>query len=1077
MKYIKKECIDKILDAIDVVSVIEKYVNIKKSGSGYSALSPFGSEKTASLMISPSKQIWKDFSTGKGGSAINFIMEYKSISFYEALLEAAKLNNIAIEYEEFTNDEEKNKYEDYQIKKRITQLACDKYIKFFSELPPTHWAQKMISNRKWDDSTILQFKIGYAPKEKNNSFSKEAIELGYLAAAKELGLTKTNEINQLAYDFFIDRLVFPIQNFYGEVIGFGGRRNDDPENLKYAKYLNSSESILYNKSKILYGLYQAKGEIRKQNKVILVEGYSDVISLHQNGVSFAVATCGTSLTVEHTKILKKLCAHVIIWRDGDVAGLKATFRDIDILLKESFKVSTIISPEGKDPDDLAREKGTELIQWVEDNLTDAVNWKAVNLIKNCETPDDISFAVQKICDTLCVISDEIKRDLYIKDLSKVLKQKQSVLKKIVDEKLDNLKTSNTNITTTNNVKLDVLLPPGANQEQYIKDRFCEIDKAYFFQSKDGNFFKGTNFVIQALFHIYGRNDNKRLCEITNELGHKRLIDFDSKDFVNFSKIQETLIQEGFFFFEGNVSTLHFKLVTKKILNDFIMAYELKTLGWQNEGFFAFADGIYFENQFKRTNKYGIIQIEGLDEENSEYRENIKHYYSPAFSEIYKYNREDDDPYENDRCFVYRKSPISIDQWMSQLVKVYGDKGIVGIGFVFASLFRDILIKRFSFFPHLGLFGEKGSGKSRFGDSLHNFFFYKMNPFDLNSGTVVGFTRRLARTKNAISFLEEYHDNIHDVMFQSMKGAYDGRGREKGQATVDNRTSITNVNSSLIYAGQYYPVRDDNSLATRSLLLSFIKKPYTTEEIQEYNLLKSWEETGLSSLILDIIRHREVVVTKFHEMYALIAKNLKMDLAGTEVQERMINNYLAILTPIYILWDNFNFPFTQEYFYRLCKELIINSSDMITESEGLADFWSMFEYLVHENRIKENEDFKIISPKTVKLGVKKGGKTITEEWYNTNSDKVLYIYFKKIYQDMLRESSRRGTSLMNETTLKNYFRAKKYLIGGSATTRLGERSQSCYAFNYSLLHSQGILNIEKTYILDTSLSSKEKEIPF
>ena len=390
---------------------------------------------------------------------------------------------------------------------------------------------------------------------------------------------------------------------------------------------------------------------------------------------------------------------------------------------------------------------------------------------------------------------------------------------------------------------------------------------------------------------------------------RNLSEITTKDIINRERFRKELLKE-YFGNEPKSETKDYRsygdaLDDNSNSNNILKTYELKTLGWQNEGFFVFADGFYFKNQFIRTNKYGNIKLEGLTEENLE-----------------------------EKCFVYRKSPISIDQWMSQLVKVYGDKGIVGIGFVFASLFRDILIKRFSFFPHLGLFGEKGSGKSKFGESLHNFFFYKMIPFDLNSGTVVEFFRRLARTKNTISFLEEYHDNIHDFLFQSMKKAYGEGEREKGQATFNYRKSITNVNSSIIYTGQYYPARDDNSLATRSLLLSFIKKPYTTEEIQEYNLLKSWEETGLSSLILDIIRHREVVVTKLDEMYSSIAKQLKKDLAGLEAQERMINNYLVILTPIYILWDKFNFPFTQEYFYSLCKELIINSSDVLTESKAL-----------------------------------------------------------------------------------------------------------------------------------------------
>lgn len=1079
MKRIAKSCFENILEAATVEVIIGNYFPLKKSGANFKAPSPFAQEKSASFMVSPAKQIWKDFSSGKGGnSGISFIMEHDGISFLEAVKKAAQICNIVLEYEEYT-EEERLKEEELELKKKMVTSTALKYRKELNSLDPEHWAKKMLTERNWNEESIESFQLGYAPYLKNY-ISKLAIESGNLAVAKEIGLVKTDERTQAAYDLFIDRFIFPIHNFYGQVIGFGGRISKTADS-KYSKYLNSSNSDIYKKEKILYGLYQAKNEIRKQNKVLLVEGYADVISVHQSGVPLAVATCGTALTLDHTKLLKKLCSHVIIWRDGDPAGERAIMRDINILLKEGFKVSVLISPDKQDPDDVAREKGDQLDKWIKENIQDAIEWKAKKLITPAENPDEISEVVQEVCITLSYISDEIKREAYIKTLSPILGQKQGILKKVISEKKEETVSSQSNQKETPEPFFS-RLPRGAKEEQYIKDRFCEVGNTYFFEGKEG-FFRGTNFRIQALFHIYGKNDNKRLCEVVNELGHKRLIDFDSKDFVNFTKIQETLVNEGFFIWEGGVTNIHFKLVTKKILNDFIMSYELKTLGWQNEGFFAFADGVYYQNQFQKVNKYGIVQLENLHSDDSEYREEVKHYYSPAFSEIYKSSREDDDPYENDRNFVYKIAPVSMDQWMQQMVRVYGDKGILGIGFVFASVFRDFFIKRYSFFPHLGLFGEKGSGKSKFGDSIQNFFFYKMQPFDLNSGTVVGFTRRLARVKNTATFLEEYHDKIQEVMFQSMKGAYDGRGREKGRETTDNRTSITNVYSSIIYAGQYYPVRDDNSLASRSILLSFIKESFTTEAVENYNILKAWEEQGLSSLILDILKHRNLIEQNFHRVYGDLIKKIKKDLGEIEVQERMIHNYLALLTPAYILWDQFTFPFTQEDFYNLCKEMIISTSDMITDSEGLADFWNTFEYLCEMGVLVENRDYKFDTPLIVKVGVKKGGKKEIIDWKNEKREKILYIYLKKVYQDIHREMSRRGAEMFNDTTLKNYFRAKKYFIGGSVTTRMGDKSPSCYAFNYSQMHNQNILNIEKTFSPDPDnihpdpAKEEDQELPF
>jgi hypothetical protein len=218
---------------------------------------------------------------------------------------------------------------------------------------------------------------------------------------------------------------------------------------------------------------------------------------------------------------------------------------------------------------------------------------------------------------------------------------------------------------------------------------------------------------------------------------------------------------------------------------------------------------------KKPNDYGIIQLESGVKTESEYMEDVKHFYSPSASVMYKFTRDGDDPYENDRYFIYKESPVAFHTWMKQMHAVYGKKATTGIAFLIATLFRDIYLKRYQFFPHLFLTGEKGSGKSKFGESCTALFLYKQEPFDLNSGTPVAFYRRLSRIMNAPTMLEEYHDNVDDKIFQPIKGAYDGRGREMGKATGDNRTTTTKVNCSLIILSQYLSSRDDNSLTSSS----------------------------------------------------------------------------------------------------------------------------------------------------------------------------------------------------------------------------------------------------------------------
>jgi len=411
--------------------------------------------------------------------------------------------------------------------------------------------------------------------------------------------------------------------------------------------------------------------------------------------------------------------------------------------------------------------------------------------------------------------------------------------------------------------------------------------------------------------------------------------------------------------------------------------------------------------------------------------------------------------------------------MKQMDIVYSEKAKLGIAFLIASCFRDIYLKRYQFFPLLFLTGEKGSGKSKFAESLCAIFTYKQEPFDLNAGTPVAFYRRLSRNKNCITTLEEFHDNIETKIFQSLKGAYDGRGREMGKATGDNRTTTTKVNSSLVITSQYISSRDDNSLTSRSLLSNFIKPqdPFTNEQVEHYNLLKSWEEAGLSSMLLGIVKHRDLIEKEIHKTYASLNKKLKKELEGNDYQERMLQNYVALLAPLKILWDQFKFPFSYESVYKSFKEAIIDSSDLIVESEGLQEFWRTLEYLRDRQPyalLKENTHYKVDCPMSIKLQTRKNEKDFI--WKNNDRVDVIYLRLNAIHQLYHKEvSTREGIEVIGENTLRNYFKSKKYYIGSVKSHHFEDTSTSAYVFNYSMMHEKGILNL-------TRLAKNEINIP-
>lgn len=1059
-----EKSIDLVRNA-DIVTIISSFCELKRSGSKWTSVSPFNGSKD-SFFVTPSLNMYKCFSSGKGGDGISFIKNLKNTSFSESVKIIADICGIIMEEEQMTEEQERKK----SYKQELYDLTATTTLKYemqLQNLSPGHWVPDMLSKRDINQETIEKFRIGFAPKD-FQFLTTPIIEKGKLELGKTVGLVNVKEGR--SFDFFIDRLIFPIQDIRGNVVAFGGRK---AEGVDGPKYINTAQTEIYNKSHVLYGLYQNKEFITKSKLAILVEGYTDVTGLSQNGAPLAVASCGTALSDIQCKLLHRVADHVIICRDNDgldehgneQKGTLAALRDINILLAEGFKVSIFMLPEGEDPDSYA--KKTENVQNnIIANAEDAVIWKTQKLKnKAANDPDALSEAVTEIAKMLFVMKDDIKRSAYLDLCRKLLKQPAKLLKDKIDSFIKTAEIKSSHSDSVEKVEAETLgLPEGADYKQFFEKGYVPHENNVYFKGRE-RFFKGSNFKITPLFHVYGKQDNKRLCEVISETGKKKIIDFDSSDFGNMAKFEGKLLDEGNFTFMADVTPNQFKLLRNDILNNFIMAYELKTLGWQQEGFFAFANCVNHNGMMKKPNDYGIIQLESGVKNESEYMEDVKHFYSPSASVMYKFTRDGDDPYENDRYFVYKESPIAIHTWMKQMFLVYDKKAVIGIAFLFATLFRDIYLKRYQFFPHLFLTGEKGSGKSKFGESMVALFTYKQEPFDLNSGTPVAFYRRLSRIMNAPTMLEEYHDSVDDKIFQPLKGAYDGRGREMGKATGDNRTTTTKVNCSLIILSQYLSSRDDNSLTSRSIVEHFIKpqEAFTNEQLENYSKLKSWEEEGLSSMLMDILKHRPMVEENIHTTYAAINKQMKADLKNNEYQERMLQNYVAMLTPMKLLWDQFTFPFTYEQMYKQFKEAIIDSSDLIIESEGLAEFWRTLEYLLDRkpfSLLVRDTHFIIDTPAKLSFQSRKGEKDT--EWHNPDRKNVLLLRLNAVHQLYHKEvSTREGTEVIGENTLRNYFKSKKYFLGSVKSYRFDDTSTSAYVFDYSMMHEGGVLNLTRS----------------
>ena len=422
---ISKNTIDTVFETARVEEVIGDFVQLKRAGSNLKGLSPFSNEKSPSFMVSPVKQIWKDFSSGKGGNAVAFLMEHEHFSYPEAIRYLAKKYNIEIEETEQT-EEDKEQANEKESMYLVSEFA-QKY--FHNILLNTDEGRAIgysyFKERGFTGDTIKKFGLGYSP-EVWDAFTKEALGKGYkLEFLEKTGLTINGENRQI--DRFRGRVMFPIQSMSGRVLGFGGRILGNDK--KAAKYLNSPESEIYHKSKVLYGIYHAKQAIAKQDNCYLVDVYTDVIQLHQAGIENVVASSGTALTPDQIRLINRLTKNITVLFDGDAAGLRAAIRGIDLILEEGMNVKVCTFPEGEDPDSFAMKSSHDaLVAYLEGNSKDFIQFKASLLMDEAKNdPVKKAGLIRDMVTSISKIPDRIQREIYIQECARIMDISEQVL--------------------------------------------------------------------------------------------------------------------------------------------------------------------------------------------------------------------------------------------------------------------------------------------------------------------------------------------------------------------------------------------------------------------------------------------------------------------------------------------------------------------------------------------------------------------------------------------------------------------------------------------------------------------------
>ncbi|MCB4800217.1 DNA primase [Neotamlana laminarinivorans] len=422
---ISPSSIDRVFETARVEEVIGDFVQLKKAGSNYKGLSPFSDERSPSFMVSPVKQIWKDFSTGKGGTVVSFLMEHEHFTYPEAIKYLAKKYNIEIEETQQSN-EQKEKANERESLYLVSEFANTYFQKI---LHKTNQGQAIglsyFKERGFTSETIKTFDLGYSPNEWQ-AFTDEALKQGYnINYLEKTGLTIVKDDKR--FDRFKGRVMFPIKSMSGRVLGFGGRILVTDK--KAAKYLNSPESDIYHKSKVLYGIYHAKQSIAKEDNCYLVEGYTDVIQFHQTGIKNVVSSSGTALTPDQIRLINRLTKNITVLFDGDAAGMRASLRGIDLILEQGMNVKVCTFPNGEDPDSFAKQNTLEeLSTYLNNNAKDFIQFKASVLHEESKNdPIKKADTIRDIVNSISKIPDRIKKEIYIRECSNIMDISEEVL--------------------------------------------------------------------------------------------------------------------------------------------------------------------------------------------------------------------------------------------------------------------------------------------------------------------------------------------------------------------------------------------------------------------------------------------------------------------------------------------------------------------------------------------------------------------------------------------------------------------------------------------------------------------------
>lgn len=987
---------DKIL-AHDIVSIIEaEGVSLKKKGANYECCCPFHTEDTPSFKVSLSRNMWKCFGAcDEGGNAIDFVMKLKNMNFYEAVEYLADKLNISYDKREDTAEEREMRF------RRSSMLEANRVaLEYFRSCYKASEAAQQYATNRWSTKSIDTFSIGYAPRK--GGLLDYCLKKGYKSnVLLQAGLVKKSETDGTLYDTFRDRIMFPIVNRTGNIVGFTGRYLGAKKEV--AKYLNTGETELFKKSEILFGINLSLRQITTSGTVILVEGNPDVVRLHEIGVQNAVAPMGTALTKEQMDIIKRYARTVILIGDTDTAGVKAVVKHGEDLINEGLNVRVMVIPDGKDPDEYFRGNPHDYNDCLARHTFDYIPWICRSKIQERMSQTEMAAVIAEVCQLMAKCQDQTAVDMYIDEFSKQYK--------------------NAKIWQQEYYKAKNAIDRQRSKE--VSFNIDEMLREYGFYMKDNCYFgvgnrssdkRWSNFILMPIVHIRDERNARRIFVIRNAKKQEAVIKFAQSEMVSFSDFKTRIETKGNYVWEAGQGEL--TLLKKYLYDDTPSADEIKQLGWQKRyGFYAWGNGGLDDGHFEKADDYGIINMKG------------QKFYLPGCS---RDTQDDTQGYQHQRKFVYAiTNSISLYDYAQMLIRSFGDNAKVALCFLFATLFKDIVVSVTTSFPILNLFGPKGTGKSELGHSLTSFFIPNNIAPNINNTTKAALAEAVAEVSNAVVHLDEYKNSLEIEKREFLKGLWDGAGRSRMNMDNDKKREITAVDCGVVMSGQEMPTADI-ALFNRLVFLTFAKSTFSDEEKKNYEALKIVEKRGLTHLTGEVLKLRKVFQGNFRTAWDSVLEELSEKVRKYSVEDRTLKNWATVLAAFKAITPYMKVPFSYAEMLDIATTLCVEQNNKTKQNNELSGFWECVDILVSSSKIWIKADYHI------KMGTGTGRPIAIQESRTPlelqSSKQYLYINFARISQLYAKEGKDSNGKTIPRETLKYYLEHSPEFCGTAKSVR-------------------------------------------